>query len=92
MPLVARGRVLGSLLLVAAESGRHYGTDDMALAEELAVRCALALDNARLHAAEEQARQRAASLADATGAFTEAGSAADEVLAAGCPPGRDDGR
>jgi PAS domain S-box-containing protein len=81
VPLVARGRVLGSLLLIAAESGRHYGIEDMALAEELAVRCALALDNARLHAAEERARQRAAALADATGALSEAASAADEVLA-----------
>jgi PAS domain S-box-containing protein len=63
VPLVARGRVLGSLLLIAAESGRHYGADTLALAEELAGRCALALDNARLHAAEEQAREREAALA-----------------------------
>jgi PAS domain S-box-containing protein len=62
-PLVARGRVLGSLLLISAESGRHYGAETLALAEELAGRCALALDNARLHAAQEQARERAAALA-----------------------------
>jgi PAS domain S-box-containing protein len=81
VPLVARGRVLGSLLLIATDSGRQYGTEVMALAEELAVRCALALDNARLHAAEEQARQRAAALADATDALSEVGSTANAVLA-----------
>jgi len=81
VPLVARGKVLGSLLLISAESGRHYEAEEVALAEELAVRCALALDNARLHAAEEQARQRAAALADATDALSEVGSTADGVLA-----------
>jgi PAS domain S-box-containing protein len=80
VPLVARGRVLGSLLLVSAESGRLYDADDQVLGEELAGRCALALDNARLHAAVEQARQRAGALADATGALSEAGATAEAVL------------
>ena len=63
VPLVARGRVLGSLLLISAASRRPYGPETLAVAEELAGRCALALDNARLHAAEEQAREREAALA-----------------------------
>ncbi len=48
-PLIARGRVLGALTLVWAESGRSYSRADLALAEELARRAALALDNARLY-------------------------------------------
>jgi serine phosphatase RsbU (regulator of sigma subunit) len=49
VPLRARGRILGAMLLAAAESGRHFTADDLALTEELGVRCALALDNARLY-------------------------------------------
>jgi serine phosphatase RsbU (regulator of sigma subunit) len=50
VPLRARGRTLGDLALASAESGRRYGPDDLAMAQELADRCALALDNARLFA------------------------------------------
>src|SRR5919197_418720 len=49
VPLRARGRILGAMLLGAAESGRRFTASDLALAEELGVRCALALDNARLY-------------------------------------------
>ena len=48
-PLVARGRTLGAITLVSAESGWKYGAGDLALAEELARRAALAVDNARLY-------------------------------------------
>jgi signal transduction histidine kinase/PAS domain-containing protein len=50
VPLVARGRTLGALTFVWAESGLHYGPADLTLAEELAQRAALAVDNARLYA------------------------------------------
>ncbi len=49
LPLVARGRALGVLTVVVSVSGRRYGAPDTTLAEELARRCALAMDNARLH-------------------------------------------
>jgi signal transduction histidine kinase/DNA-binding response OmpR family regulator len=49
LPLVARGRALGVLTLIVSVSGRRYGAPDLAIAEELARRCALAMDNARLH-------------------------------------------
>ncbi len=48
VPLKARGRVLGALTLVSAESRRSYGPFDLALAEGLASRASLAVDNARL--------------------------------------------
>jgi PAS domain S-box-containing protein len=50
VPLTARGRNLGALTLVSAGSGRHFGPADLVLAEELARRAGLALDNARLFA------------------------------------------
>jgi PAS domain S-box-containing protein len=49
VPLITRGRTLGALTLVFAESGRRYGEADLALAGELAQRAALAIDNARLY-------------------------------------------
>ena len=56
VPLVAHERTLGALTLIAAESGRRYGHADLTLALELARRAALAMDNARLHRAELEAR------------------------------------
>jgi PAS domain S-box-containing protein len=47
-PLAARGRTLGTLTLISAESGRRFEDADLALAEDLAHRAALVVDNARL--------------------------------------------
>ena len=69
VPLVARGRVLGALSLVHAESGRVYDEADQALAEELARRAAVAIDNARLFGETEEAR---AQLEQQTGELEEA--------------------
>ncbi|MCZ7568742.1 MAG: ATP-binding protein [Ardenticatenaceae bacterium] len=55
VPLLAPGRTLGAITLVSAESGRHYGPDDLALAEELAGRAALAVENARLYREAQEA-------------------------------------
>jgi signal transduction histidine kinase len=49
VPLRARGQTLGAMTFVRSASGQRYGPSDVALAQELADRCALALDNARLH-------------------------------------------
>lgn len=49
VPLIARGEVLGGLVLSTAESGRRYGPTDVHLAEELARRAAMAVDNAHLY-------------------------------------------
>lgn len=48
VPLAARGRVFGALSMYYAESGRHYDESDLTLAEDLAHRAALAIDNADL--------------------------------------------
>jgi len=49
VPMKARGRTLGSLSFVSAESGRSYTQADLVLAEDIARRAALAVDNARLY-------------------------------------------
>lgn len=54
-PLVAHGRTLGSLTFVVTESDRHYGEEDLAFAEALADRAALAADNARLYREAQEA-------------------------------------
>ncbi|QSQ25412.1 PAS domain S-box protein [Pyxidicoccus parkwayensis] len=55
VPLQARGRILGVAILWTSESERHFGARDLTLAEELANRAALAIDNAFLHEKSEQA-------------------------------------
>ena len=49
VPLEARGRVLGALTFASAESGRVFGDADLELAQDLARRAALSIDNARLY-------------------------------------------
>jgi signal transduction histidine kinase len=48
VPIIARGRVLGDLSLCMTESGRRFTEADLALAEDLARRAGVAIDNARL--------------------------------------------
>src|SRR5215207_2895913 len=55
VPMVVRGRSHGAITLVSAESGRRYEETDLRLAEELARRAALAVDNAKLY--EEAQRE-----------------------------------
>jgi PAS domain S-box-containing protein len=56
VPLRVRGTVIGDIALATAESGRRYDETDLRTAQELADRCALALDNARLYAASRHSR------------------------------------
>jgi PAS domain S-box-containing protein len=48
VPMNARGRTIGALTLATDQSGRRFDEQDLELAEELARRCATAVDNARL--------------------------------------------
>jgi serine phosphatase RsbU (regulator of sigma subunit) len=65
-PLSARGRTFGALTLVVARARRRYTRDDVLMAEEVAERAALAIDNTRLHGSEGQARRLAELAADRT--------------------------
>jgi PAS domain S-box-containing protein len=57
VPLRARGRTLGVLTLVQAESGRHYDETGLKLAEELGYRAGLAVDNSRLYSESQRAQE-----------------------------------
>jgi len=54
VPMVTGDRVVGALQLVSAGSERRYTEDDLALAEEVAVRAAVAIENALLYRQREQ--------------------------------------
>jgi signal transduction histidine kinase len=51
VPMSARGRVLGAITFVSSSAGRRFDEADVSLAEDLAARCGIAIDNARLHRA-----------------------------------------
>jgi serine phosphatase RsbU (regulator of sigma subunit) len=55
VPLTVRGRTLGALTLIHAESERRYDEDDLQLAQELAGRAAVAVDNASLYTRAHEA-------------------------------------
>ncbi|MDQ3364082.1 MAG: ATP-binding protein [Myxococcota bacterium] len=54
-PLIARGRVVGAISGVMGSSGRAYDDDALRLAEEVAERVALGIDNASLYASAQRA-------------------------------------
>ncbi len=54
VPLIARGRNLGALLLSRGASSASYDSNDLGLAVEVARRAALAIDNAELFLESEQ--------------------------------------
>jgi PAS domain S-box-containing protein len=60
VPMAARGQVLGALSFVFSDSGREYADADLSAAQDIAVRAATAIDNARLYA-DAQAANRAKS-------------------------------
>ena len=78
VPLLAHGRVLGALSLVLARGDRRFGPDDLALAEEIGLRAALALDNAQLY---QQAMVEIAARKRAEAALVAADRGKDEFLA-----------
>jgi PAS domain S-box-containing protein len=88
VPLIARGRTLGAISLVSAESARRYDGEDLRLAEDLARRAAAAVDNAQLYREAEDRAQAARVLAsigdgvfmvDADGVIRLWNTAAEEI-------------
>lgn len=57
VPLNIRGKTVGALYLELERSGRQYNLFDLALAEDLADRAAIALDNATLYMKELEANR-----------------------------------
>lgn len=59
IPLYSRGQLFGTLCFVTDESNRLYEQTDLTLAEDIARRAAIAIDNARLYQETQQAKQAA---------------------------------
>ncbi len=49
VPLVVQDKGVGAITLVTTETKRHYTTTDLAMAEELASRASLVMENARIY-------------------------------------------
>jgi len=82
-PMVVRERVVGAMTFVTAEAGRRFGDIDVILAEDLAARSALAVENARLHTEALRTREEAeVARAIAEAAQTEAEAARAQAEAA----------
>jgi PAS domain S-box-containing protein len=58
VPLKVRGKALGVLTFIAAESGHHYDEADLATAQDLADRAAIAIENAQLYRELREADRR----------------------------------
>jgi PAS domain S-box-containing protein len=56
VPLRVRDRPIGTIMLENGQSSRRFDRADLALAEDLAGRAALAIENSVLHASEQEAR------------------------------------
>jgi signal transduction histidine kinase/ActR/RegA family two-component response regulator len=69
IPLAVHGRMLGVLSLIGLGAPRRYDSADRALAEEVAVRAALAIDHARIFEVARIAREEAESANQAKDRF-----------------------
>jgi PAS domain S-box-containing protein len=69
VPLQTRGRCFGLLRLATAESGRLLDKDDLHLAEDLARRASVAIDNANLYRDLREGEERYRTLVAATAAL-----------------------
>ena len=49
IPLKSKEKIYGTLMFVMSDSGRYYNKEDLILAEELANRAAIAIENANLY-------------------------------------------
>lgn len=79
VPLTARGQTLGALTFVATRARRRYDESDLALAEQVAQRAALAVDNARLFF-ETQARAEREAAVNALGRALRGSLDAEEII------------
>jgi signal transduction histidine kinase len=68
VPLIARGQVLGAITFISGKE-RRYTPADVALADDLSARAAIAIDNARLYRAARAARVEAEAANRAKGQF-----------------------
>jgi signal transduction histidine kinase len=72
VPLIARGRLLGAITFVSAQPDIAYAREEIRLAEDLAERGALALDNAQAYDLALIGRRKAEAANEAKAAFLSA--------------------
>ena len=83
VPMVARGRMVGAITFATSGAGHGPGEPDRLIAEDLARRCAMAIDNARLYAEAQTARGVAErALGDARTLAGEAAAANERLVLA----------
>jgi PAS domain S-box-containing protein len=90
LPLLARGRTLGAILMVSADPNRLFDEHDLDVAADLAARAALAADNAQLYQDSQRSSREltavlsqmadAVMIADAWGVVTFANDAAHRLM------------
>jgi PAS domain S-box-containing protein len=59
VPMFANERIFGALSFISTQASRAYAEEDLLFAQELARRCAIAIEGAKRYASEQQARQSA---------------------------------
>jgi len=67
VPMRTPERVIGTIMLENRKTSRRFSSEDLDLAEDLARRAALAIENAALHKSEREARRRAERSAEQIG-------------------------
>ena len=67
VPMRARERSIGTIMISNGRESRRFAPEDLDLAEDLARRAALAIENATLLASEQEARRRAERSAEQVG-------------------------
>ena len=85
VPLRVGGKVIGDLALSMSESGRQYGPAELETAQQLADRCALFIENARLYT---DLRALEASQREARGELFEILEGVADAITAQDPTGR----
>ena len=66
LPLTVRGNTIGAMQFVSISENRRYSLSDLALAEEVTRRIAMAIDNARLFGSVKDNARESKFLSDAT--------------------------
>jgi PAS domain S-box-containing protein len=80
VPMVVQERGVGAITLVTTETKRHYTPTDLAMAEELASRVSLAMENARIYQRLQEFNANLESLvAERTAALTTSTEALRQV-------------